>query len=304
MSRKVLFIFNPFSGKGIIKSRVFDIVNTLSSNGYEVTVYPSQDRLGIYEFVSKRCQDFSLIIVGGGDGTLNEAVNGIFALDNDKRPPLGYIPTGSTNDFASSLSIPKKPLMALKAILNGESFKCDAGRFQKNYFVYVAAFGAFTDVAYGTPQEIKNYLGHMAYILEGIKRLPTIKSYVMDIEYDGNNVKGNFIYGMVSNSIYVGGVKSYKKQQVKFNDGLFECVFIREPQNPVEIQAIISGLLKQDFSHENFCTFRCSKINIKSLTEIDWTLDGEYGGAHKEVEIENVKEGFEIILGLKNKDKL
>ena len=298
MSRKVLFVFNPFSGKGAIKSRVFDIVNQLASNGYEITIYPSQERLSIYNFVSKKAEKFDLVIVAGGDGTLNEAINGIFDLEYEKRPVIGYIPTGSTNDFASSLSIPKKPLLALKTILNGKPFKCDAGKFQDKHFIYVAAFGAFTDVAYGTPQEIKNYLGHMAYILEGIKRLPTIKSRFMEIEYDEKIESGNFIYGMISNSIYVGGVKSYKKHNVEFNDGLFECVFIKEPQNPIELQAIISGLLMRDFSHERFCTFKCSKVTIKGNDEIDWTLDGEYGGAHKEVEIENIQEGFQIITGL------
>jgi len=274
MAKKALFVFNPCSGKGTIKTKLFEIIDILSAVGYELTVYPTQKRLDGYEIVHKKGSSYSLLVVSGGDGTLNECVNGLLELPEGKRPIVGYIPTGSTNDFASSLKISKKPVVAVSSIVNGREFKCDVGQFNKNCFVYIAAFGAFTDVAYDTPQQVKNYLGHMAYILEGIKRLPNIKSHSLHIEHDGVAVDGKFIYGMISNSTFVGGVRSYRNHEVDLDDGLFECVLIREPENAIELQVMVTGLLMQDFSSKGFYTFKAKQINIESQESVPWTLDG------------------------------
>jgi lipid kinase, YegS/Rv2252/BmrU family len=297
MTKKALFVFNPCSGKGTIKTKLFDIIDILSAVGYEVTACPTQKRLDGYEIVQEKGESYSLLVVSGGDGTLNECVKGLLQMPEDKRPTVGYIPTGSTNDFACSLKISKKPIVAVGNIVNGKEFKCDVGRFNESCFVYIAAFGAFTEVAYGTPQQVKNYLGHMAYILEGIKRLSNIKSYYLDIEYDGVQVSGDFIYGMVSNSTFVGGVRSYRNHDVDFSDGLFECVLIREPENAIEMQVMVTGLLMQDFSSKGFYTFKASRINIQSKEKLSWTLDGEYGGDHINVEIENLHKAMTIMLG-------
>ncbi|MGE4214206.1 MAG: diacylglycerol kinase family protein [Anaerotignaceae bacterium] len=304
MTQKALFVFNPCSGKGTIKTKLFDIIDTLSVAGYEVTVCPTQKRRDGYEIVHKKGSAYSLLVVSGGDGTLNECVNGLLEIPEDKRPVVGYIPTGSTNDFASTLKIPKKPSGAVSNIVNGKEFKCDVGRFNQNCFVYIAAFGAFTDVAYDTPQEIKNYLGHMAYILEGIKRLPNIKSHRLLIEHDGVAVEEDFIYGMISNSTFVGGVRSYRNHTVDLADGLFECVLIREPENAIDLQAIITGLLMQDFSFKAFYTFRAQRVNIQSEEVMSWTLDGEYGGDHNKVEIENLHQAMTIMVGEKKAKKI
>lgn len=297
MADKALFIFNPCSGKGLIKNHLYGIISGLTYYGYEVTVYPTKEHGDGKNMVARRGGRYKLIVIGGGDGTLNECINGILEIPYDKRPVIGYIPMGSTNDFASSLRLPKKPELAVDVILNGSVFKCDIGRFNDACFVYIAAFGAFTDVAYGTPQEVKNSLGHMAYILEGIKRLPSIKSHMIAVEHDGVKVSGEFIYGMVSNSTYVGGLRSYRSQDVSFSDGVFECVLIKAPENPIELQAIITGLLMRDFSSDEFYTFKAAEITIKSREPIGWTLDGEYGGDHDLVKISNLNEAVKIMVG-------
>lgn len=304
MTKKALFVFNPCSGKGTIKTKLFEVIDTLSVAGYEVTVYPTQKRRDGYEIVRKKGSAYNLLVVSGGDGTLNECVNGLLEIAEEERPFVGYIPTGSTNDFASTLKIPKKPIGAVSNIVEGKQFKCDVGRFNQNCFVYIAAFGAFTDVAYDTPQEAKNYLGHVAYILEGIKRLTNIKSHKLHIEHDGVAVDGSFIYGMISNSTFVGGVRSYKNHTVDLADGLFECVLIREAENAIDLQAIITGLLMQDFSNKGFYTFRAHRVNIQSDEAMSWTLDGEYGGDHNKVEIENMNKAMTIMVGEKKPRKI
>ena len=296
MSKKILFVFNPQSGKGLAKNKLYEIVNDFTSQKYMVTVHPTQERSDGYKTIVKNGADYDIVVIGGGDGTLNECVSGVLDIPKENQPVIGYIPMGSANDFASSLEISKNPKTAVNDIINGRDFLCDVGIFKDKYFMYIAAFGAFTDVAYDTPQQFKNYIGHAAYIIEGIKRIPYIKSYYMEIEYDGIKIGGNFVYGMISNSTFVAGVKSYQNQKVELNDGLFECVLIKYPENPLELQSILTGLLKHEFSSNNFHIFKASSISIKSEQEINWTLDGEDGGCHKSVAITNLHEGVKIIV--------
>ncbi|MCQ4726542.1 diacylglycerol kinase family lipid kinase [Anaerotignum faecicola] len=294
MPEKILFVFNPNSGKGTIKNHIFQIVDVFTKNGCIVTVYPTSKHGDGEKIIGETGGQYKKILISGGDGTLNECINGLLSLPAEVRPCIGYIPSGSTNDFASSLKIPKNPSAAIKNIIEGAPIKFDVGKFNDSCFVYIAAFGAFTDVAYATPQNVKNYIGHMAYILEGIKRLPTIKSCSMEIEHDGDTVKGSFIYGMVSNSSYVGGLKTYRFEDIDMSDGLFECVFIKAPETPIELQSIITGLLMKDFSSPEFCNFRTHSLTIKSAEKISWTLDGEYGGKHSFADIKNVNNAVSI----------
>ncbi|MGL4791285.1 MAG: diacylglycerol/lipid kinase family protein [Anaerotignaceae bacterium] len=295
MAKKILFIFNPRSGKGIVNGKLFDIVDILTSVGYEVNIRPTQKKLDVYQYVLRKGSQFDMVIVSGGDGTLNECVNSLMMLPCQKRPIMAYIPAGSTNDFASTLKISKKPIAATRDIITGIHYNIDVGRFNDCHFIYVAAFGAFTEVAYDTPQHIKNSLGHLAYVLEGIKKLPNIKSYSMEIFYDDKSIKDKFIYGMVSNSTYIGGVKLYDDNEIVLNDGVFECIFIKSPETPLELQTILTGLLTHDFSAKLFYTFKASQILISSAAEVSWTIDGEFGGKHTDVEIENNKQALEII---------
>lgn len=292
--RKLLFVFNPFSGKGQIKSKLFEIVDQFVKSGYEVTVYPTQKPQDAMELVKERAGEYELVICSGGDGTLDEVVTGMMCRENKR--PIGYIPAGSTNDFASSLGFPRSMEEAAAAAVNGIPFACDVGEFNGDYFVYIAAFGLFTDVSYATSQELKNRIGHIAYILEGLKRLPTIQSYHLQVTWEGQTIEDEFIYGMVTNSTSAGGFKNITGKNIQLDDGLFEVTLIRMPKNPIELNEIIASLTNLIDNTDSIYTFKTGSLQIKSLEEIPWTLDGEYGGTHSEVEIRNQKQAVQIMV--------
>ena len=260
-------------------------------------VYPTQAYRDAYKKVKKyKAEDYDLVVCSGGDGTLDEVVTGMMKRDPDTRTPIGYIPTGTTNDFASSLHIPRKLLEAADNAVNGTVFACDVGKFNKGIFVYVAAFGLFTDVSYETKQSMKNALGHLAYVLEGAKRLFNITSYKIKVTHDGETIEDEFIYGMVTNSRSVGGVRNMIGDQVGFNDGLFEVTLIKTPKNPIELQEIITALMTKQMDSPFMYTFKSGHITFQSMEEIPWTLDGEYGGEHEEVVIENLNKQLKIMV--------
>ncbi|MDE6055730.1 MAG: diacylglycerol kinase family lipid kinase, partial [Lachnospiraceae bacterium] len=218
---------------------------------------------------------------------------------------IGYIPAGSTNDFANSLKIPSTMKKAAEVVVGGTVFSCDVGRFNEDVFVYIAAFGLFTEVSYGTPQEMKNMLGHMAYILEGVKHLQNIKSYHLKVTSVSENgetkvIEDDFIYGMVTNSYSVGGFKSIAgnvfKGRIALNDGLFEVTLIKMPKNPMELNSILAALAIQNIDTEYMYSFKSGKLVIESENEIAWTLDGEFGGAHKKVTLINEKQAMDIMV--------
>ena len=201
--KKMLFIVNPRSGKGQIKNNLLEILDIFNKAGYEPTMHITQSVLDAKETVKAKAADYDVVVCSGGDGTLNETVSGL--MEEGIEIPLGYIPAGSTNDFASSLRIPRNMKKAAQLITEGRLFQCDVGTFNERYFNYVAAFGAFTEVSYATPQQMKNVLGHQAYILEAMKKLMSIKPATMILEHDGGRIEGEFLYGMISNSTSVGG---------------------------------------------------------------------------------------------------
>ena len=214
----------------------------------------------------------------GGDGTIDEVVTGM--MKRQEKNPIGYIPTGTTNDFANSLHIPRNLLGAADNAVNGVVFPCDVGKFNDGTFVYIAAFGLFTDVSYETKQGMKNVLGHLAYVLEGTKRLFNVPSYRIRVTHDDEVIEDEFIYGMVTNSRSVGGFRNMVGKQVVFDDGLFEVTLIKTPKNPIALQEIIAALLIEQVDTKHMYSFKTGKIEFESLEEISWTLDGEYGGSH------------------------
>lgn len=294
MGRKLLFIFNPFSGKGQVKNKLFEIIDQFVKSGFEVTAYPTQKSQDAMELVEQRAGEYALVVCSGGDGTLDETVTGM--MKRAKKVPIGYIPAGSTNDFANSLDIPKNMEQAARIAVEGQPFPCDIGSFNGDYFVYIAAFGLFTDVSYATSQELKNRIGHIAYILEGVKRLPAVQSYHLQVAWDGQTIEDEFIYGMVTNSTSAGGFKNITGKNVELDDGLFEVTLIRMPKNPIEINEIIASLTNLIDNTDSIYTFKTDHLSIKSLEEISWTLDGEYGGAHDAVEIQNEKQAVQIMV--------
>ena len=230
--KKMLFIINPRSGKEQIRSRLLEILDSFVKAGYGPSVYITQGPKDA-EYQAARAKTKELVVCSGGDGTLDEVVTGM--MHREKKVPLGYIAAGSTNDFATSLGIPKNMVKAAETAVAGRVFPCDIGAFNGDFFVYVAAFGLFTEVSYKTSQEWKNVLGHAAYILEGAKCLHDIPSFLMQVEYDNVRLQDEFIYGMISNSTSVGGFKGMTGKDVLLDDGVFEVTLIKKPKNPIEL---------------------------------------------------------------------
>lgn len=296
---RLIFIYNPRSGKGQIKNKLSDIINCFAEAGKEITVHPTQCAKDALETIKRVGAQYEMVVVSGGDGTLNEAYNGLMAIDEEERPLFGYIPMGSTNDFATTLRISKNPVTAARGIMKGKTFWCDAGQATTGYFAYVAAFGIFTEVSYATPQETKNVLGHFAYILEGIKSLTSLESYQMQVTYEDEegkeqSINDKFLYGMVSNTRFVGGMNLIKETELDLQDGMFEVLLIRHPENPIELQQTITALLMKDFSSNRFYFFRTKKISITGQKEVSWTLDGEFGGTVKQMDVTNVAKAIHM----------
>lgn len=294
MSKKLLFVFNPKSGKGLIKNYLVDIVDTMVKADYEVTVYTTQAQGDAIQKVEKEAAKYDLVVCSGGDGTLDEVVTGMNRSEAER--PIGYIPAGSTNDFANSLGIPKDMVKAAYTAVHGKEFPCDVGYFNGDTFVYVAAFGLFTEVSYQTPQHWKNILGHAAYILEGAKRLHDIPSYVMKVEHDGEEFTDKFIFGMVTNSISVGGFRGMTGEDVKLDDGVFEVTLIKSPQTPLELNEILASLTKLIDDTDLIYSFKTSELRITTEEKVAWTLDGEFGGEHEELVIKNLKQKIQIMI--------
>ncbi len=292
--KKLLFIFNPHAGKAQIKSRLLQIVDLMVKRGYDVTIYPTQAKRDALKIVQKRAEEFDLIVCSGGDGTLDEAGSGMML--SGKKVPLGYIPAGSTNDFANSLKIPKDMVKAAEIAISGKTFACDVGMFNEKPFVYVAAFGMFTAVSYKTRQEWKNILGHAAYLLEGVKSLTEIASYRLCVECEGKVIEDEFIYGMITNSNSVGGFKNMTGKNVLLDDGKFEVTLIRMPKNIVELHTILGSLTKRIDNTDLIYSFKSDCITFLSEEKVSWTLDGEYGGSLHEVTVRNLRQALEIMV--------
>lgn len=294
--KRMLFIYNPNAGKGLLKAKLSDVLDIMVKAGYEVVVYPTQSYKDAYRKVVHMDKDYDIVVCSGGDGTLDEVVTGMMKRDKEDRIPIGYIPTGTTNDFANSLHISRDIMEAADAVVHGRPFACDVGRFNKDVFVYVAAFGLFTDVPYQTDQKLKNALGHAAYVLEGVKRLSNVPSYHIKITADGREIEDEFMIGMITNSKSVAGFRSIMGKDVKFDDGEFEVMLIKKPKTLIGLQEIITALLIESFDTKHMYTFKAKEITLESKEEIPWTLDGEYGGQHEEVHIINKKQALEIMI--------
>ena len=298
--KKLMFIFNPRSGKEQIRGQLMGILDIFTKAGFDIHVHVTQSQKDCVEWVKDYAGRMDVLVVSGGDGTLNEAVTGMMNLE--RLPLLGYIPAGSTNDFAASLGLPKSMQEAAADIVEGSPYPIDIGRFCKDqYFVYIAGFGAFTEVSYLTPQDKKNWLGHNAYVLEGVKSLAGLKPRHMRVEWDDQVLEEDFVFGMVTNTISVGGFKGLVNQSVALNDGEFEVLLIRMPRTPVDLTNIINYMFLKEEQNEYVHKFKTSSLRITSEEPVDWVLDGEFGGSHTEVEVENLSRKIEIMASLVKK---
>ena len=297
MKKRLLFIINPNAGKTAIKDSLFEIIMVFSEAGYEVVTYPTTGPTDAERKVVADGADYDLIVCAGGDGTLENTVSG-YMLMGEKKIPLGYIPCGSTNDFARTVDIPSNKVKAAKDIVNGTPRFLDVGQFAEKFFIYIASFGVFTEVSYSTNQSLKKVMGHSAYVVEGLTDLANIKVYNLNIEFDKETISGEFIFGMVTNSLSVGGFKLRGTKHVILDDGKFDCLFVRKPEKIADVQRLLTQVLTNNIKDDNPLIYmtKSSKVVVKSDDEIKWTLDGEFGGAHKEVEIINHQKALKICL--------
>ena len=296
--KKLYFIVNLIAGKGTIGSMMGEIINEFIKSDYEVTVHITQSGADARKKARYACQnDYDLIVCAGGDGTLSQCLHGI--MDSENKLPIGYIPAGSTNDFARTLGIPKAPMDAVKWITKGAPLQIDIGCFNDKYFTYIAAFGAFTNVTYETSQQIKNVLGHASYILNGLTQITNLRSKLMRIEYNDTVLEDDFIFGMVTNSGSVAGLLSMN--DFLLDDGVFEVTLIKKPANLVQFQKIVHSLLNisEEIDREYIRFFRTNKITFTALNDeqISWTLDGEFGGDLPVNVVENRSKAIEIMTG-------
>lgn len=278
--QNLMLVINPTAGKNRARDNLFMLINYFFTHNYHVTVFPTQAKGDACRYVAEYAPEYDALVCVGGDGTLNEAVTGLMFCKLEERPRLGYIPAGTTNDFANTLGISSEMEQSARQFCTGDPFRCDIGRFNGRYFTYVAAFGLFTEVSYETPQQLKNALGHAAYILEGVKSLTSIQSYRLKITCDDEEIEGDYIYGQISNSTSIGGIMDIGHTGVQLDDGLFEVLLIRRPVNVIELNNIISSLMFQKVEDSAFIYFkRVKSVTVISQIPLPWTLDGEAGGS-------------------------
>ena len=291
--KKMLFVMNPYSGMRRANKYLADIISLFNQAGYETLVHMTQGQGDATRIVAKRAAQCDLIVCCGGDGTFNETVSGILQAGVDV--PVGYIPAGSTNDFAASLKLSGVVMQAAQDILDGEPAVYDIGKFGDRYFSYVASFGAFTRASYTTPQSIKNALGHTAYLLEGISELSQIKNEHVRMEIDGQVVEDDFLFGAISNSTSVGGILTLSPDMVDLADGQLEILLVRAPRNLTELAECVQAVQTQKYECA-MITFRSAKkVRIFANPFMPWTLDGEREEGHEQVDVENLHHAIRIM---------
>jgi len=294
MKKKLMFIINPNSGKGAIKTAIFDILSVFSAAGYAVTTYITQKGGDACDFAKLYAKDYDVVVCSGGDGTLSEVISGLVTVEN--APHLGYIPMGTANDVASTFKLSRNPKTAAERIVNGTPTPMDIGRFEDHYFSYISAFGAFTEVSYSTPQEKKKLLGHFAYILEGMASLPSISAQHAVVEYDEGIIEGDFIFGAVTNSTSVAGLVKLSPENVCLNDGYFEVLLIKYPKKITDLGSIINNVLRQSYDPEHVHFLHTKKIKFTFDKPVAWTRDGEDGGKYQTASAENIFNAINLII--------
>ena len=295
MRKKLMLILNPNAGKrgGVMSTG--SILKILCKGGYTPTVFYTEGPRAATELVLQHGMQYDCITCVGGDGTLSETVAGLVQLANP--PVLGYIPLGTANDVATTLKLPKNSSKATKRILQGKPVPLDVGKFNETeYFTYIAAFGAFTDVSYETTHEQKQNLGHLAYVLQGMAQLSKIQHFKTKVEYDGGFVEGDYIFGSVSNSKSVAGMVKLSDDDVSLDDGEFEVILVKNPANVIEMNQIIANVLARNFNTNKISIFHSKKVKFTFEKPAKWTRDGETGGVHQHVQIENIYRPIQIIV--------
>ena len=296
--KRMLFVMNPYAGQKKANRHLPEIIGIFNRAGFEVVIHMTECQGDAAQVVQQRAKDVDLVVCCGGDGTFNEAMSGLLRSGVDV--PIGYIPAGSTNDFAASLKLPTSILAAARNVVNGKPVRYDVGKFGDRYFSYVASFGAFTHTSYATPQSVKNALGHTAYLLAGIQELSQIRKVHIRMELDDEIIEDDYLFGAVSNSTSMGGVLTLNANQVDMRDGLFEVLLIRAPRTLAELPECILAMQTQNYDHCGMITFRSvKKVKIFADPTMLWTLDGEREDGHGEVLVENLHHAVQLIQEVK-----
>ena len=294
MDKTLLFIVNPRAGKTKSSAPLFDAVATFGKAGYLVKVALTQAAGDAARFAAQWGGDFDLVVCAGGDGTLNGTLSGLMQLET--RPPVGYLPNGSTNDFAASLRIPATVPEAARAVVEGTPRPLDLGTHNDRYFSYVASFGAFTKASYSAPQETKNALGHFAYILEGMKDLNTLRPYHIRLTADGEVLDGDYLFGAVCNSTSIGGLMKLDPERVVLDDGKFEMLLVPSPKTAADLQNLVLALLNQQYDSQGLVFRHVSSLRLETEEELPWSLDGEYAPSVPVVDIVNRQRALRMLL--------
>lgn len=293
-SKTLLLIFNPRAGRSKPRGPLFDALARLSEGGYLVRIHQTTAPGDAAETAAREGGKYDLVVASGGDGTLNEVISGLSRLEHP--PLLGYLPQGSTNDFAASLHLPPDPEQAAAAILQGRVQVLDIGQWNQRYFVYVASFGAFTKTSYSAPQAAKNALGHFAYILEGMKDLNSLRPYRVRLTADGENLDGEYLFGAVCNSTSIGGLMKLDPGRVVLDDGKFELLLIPNPKNAIDLQNLVLNLLNQNYDGQGLVFRHVSQLHLETEEELPWSLDGEYAPSMPAVDIVNQQGALRLLL--------
>lgn len=293
MDKRMLFIMNPVAGQKKAGKSLGEILGIFCQGGYIVNTVMT-GASGDATLAARRFGgQADLVVCCGGDGTLNETVTGL--LQAGAKTPIGYIPSGTTNDFAASLNLSTNPVQAARDILEGRPVQLDVGRFNDRYFCYVASFGAFTKASYQIPQNVKKALGHTAYVLGGISELSQIRREHIRARIDGQEVEDDFLFGAICNSTSIGGILTLDPDQVDMGDGLLEIMLVRHARSLEELSACIQAVQSQKYDCE-MITFRSARsIQIFANPDMPWTLDGEREDGHAEIEIENLHQAITVI---------
>ena len=283
--KKMLFVMNPCAGLKKANRYLADILSIFNRADYEVSVYITEKQGDAAKIVSQQAKKLDVVVCCGGDGTFNETMSGVLAAG--VKLPIGYIPAGSTNDFANSLKLPTDVLEAARNIVQGKPVEYDVGLFEDRYFSYVASFGAFTRASYATPQSIKNALGHTAYILSGIQELSQIRQIDAKLELDGKELEGKFLFGAICNSTSVAGILTLDPSKVDMRDGQFEILLVRSPKDLTEVAECIQAFQNKTYDCKMVSFRSASSVKITMDEPVDWTLDGEHQPGKKQVQITN-----------------
>lgn len=291
--KKLLFIVNPRAGKTKSTAPLFDAVAAFSRAGYLVRVFVTEAGGQARDIAAKWGGQYDLVVCAGGDGTLNETISGLMQLE--QRPPLGYLPNGSTNDFAASLHLHTTVATAARAVAGGIPYSLDIGRHNDRYFAYVASFGAFTRSSYSASQAAKNALGHFAYILEGLGDLDSLRPYRCAIDADGEHFEGDFIFGAVCNSTSLGGLVKLDPKHVSMDDGTLELLLLRMPKTALDLQNLITAMTRMQYDYPGVIFRHVKNVVLTTDENISWSLDGEYAASAPRVEIQCLPGAIELV---------